>query len=98
MAKVGRNDPCPCGSGKKYKQCCVDKPAEQAPKAMRLGLPILLGLAAIGFAGLIWSSKGVVPGLIVGAGGLMIVGLVLLLRDPPSSTGGGDPGAINFGG
>ena len=21
-AKVGRNDPCPCGSGKKYKQCC----------------------------------------------------------------------------
>ncbi|QVL47005.1 MAG: SEC-C domain-containing protein [Thiocapsa sp.] len=21
--KVGRNDPCPCGSGKKYKKCCV---------------------------------------------------------------------------
>jgi hypothetical protein len=21
-AKVGRNDPCPCGSGKKFKQCC----------------------------------------------------------------------------
>jgi preprotein translocase subunit SecA len=21
MAKVGRNDPCPCGSGKKFKQC-----------------------------------------------------------------------------
>jgi hypothetical protein len=21
FAKVGRNDPCPCGSGKKYKQC-----------------------------------------------------------------------------
>jgi preprotein translocase subunit SecA len=21
MPKVGRNDPCPCGSGKKYKQC-----------------------------------------------------------------------------
>ncbi|MCA9105298.1 MAG: SEC-C domain-containing protein [Planctomycetales bacterium] len=21
--KVGRNDPCPCGSGKKYKQCCL---------------------------------------------------------------------------
>jgi preprotein translocase subunit SecA len=20
--KVGRNDPCPCGSGKKYKHCC----------------------------------------------------------------------------
>lgn len=22
MAKIGRNDPCPCGSGKKYKRCC----------------------------------------------------------------------------
>jgi uncharacterized protein YecA (UPF0149 family) len=23
--KVGRNDPCPCGSGKKYKNCCQNK-------------------------------------------------------------------------
>ena len=22
---IGRNDPCPCGSGKKYKQCCMRK-------------------------------------------------------------------------
>jgi len=25
MAKVSRNDPCPCGSGKKYKKCCGTK-------------------------------------------------------------------------
>lgn len=24
-AKIGRNDPCPCGSGKKYKKCCLNK-------------------------------------------------------------------------
>lgn len=24
-AEPGRNDPCPCGSGKKYKQCCLKK-------------------------------------------------------------------------
>ena len=24
-AKIGRNDPCPCGSGKKYKKCCYQK-------------------------------------------------------------------------
>ena len=24
--KVGRNDPCPCGSGKKYKRCCASSP------------------------------------------------------------------------
>ena len=23
--KIGRNDPCPCGSGKKYKHCCIGK-------------------------------------------------------------------------
>jgi len=23
--KIGRNEPCPCGSGKKYKKCCIDK-------------------------------------------------------------------------
>jgi tetratricopeptide (TPR) repeat protein len=25
MAKTGRNDPCPCGSGRKYKVCCLKK-------------------------------------------------------------------------
>jgi hypothetical protein len=28
LVKVGRNDPCPCGSGKKYKKCCLGKAAE----------------------------------------------------------------------
>ncbi|MBF4694123.1 SEC-C metal-binding domain-containing protein [Fusibacter ferrireducens] len=23
--RIGRNDPCPCGSGKKYKKCCLNK-------------------------------------------------------------------------
>ena len=27
IEKVGRNDPCPCGSGKKYKNCCLNKQA-----------------------------------------------------------------------
>ena len=30
--KIGRNDPCPCGSGKKYKHCC-GRPAAPAPPA-----------------------------------------------------------------
>jgi SEC-C motif len=24
-SKIGRNDPCPCGSGKKYKKCCANE-------------------------------------------------------------------------
>src|SRR6185503_2989928 len=27
--KVGRNDPCPCGSGRKYKKCCQESSGEQ---------------------------------------------------------------------
>lgn len=23
-SKIGRNDPCPCGSGRKYKKCCLN--------------------------------------------------------------------------
>ena len=23
--KIGRNEPCPCGSGRKYKKCCLNK-------------------------------------------------------------------------
>lgn len=31
QGKVGPNAPCPCGSGKKYKKCCRDKPEDERP-------------------------------------------------------------------
>lgn len=34
--KVGRNDPCPCGSGKKYKKCCAPQPEHQEPRGLNL--------------------------------------------------------------
>lgn len=39
--RPGRNDPCPCGSGKKYKHCC-------ASKQDRLSLATRLWFALIG--------------------------------------------------
>jgi hypothetical protein len=30
---VGRNEPCPCGSGRKYKHCCLDKDEAKARTA-----------------------------------------------------------------
>ncbi|MBS0308397.1 MAG: tetratricopeptide repeat protein [Proteobacteria bacterium] len=38
MNKIGRNDPCPCGSGKKYKQCCgsQEPAAAHAPSAQQI--------------------------------------------------------------
>jgi tetratricopeptide (TPR) repeat protein len=35
MAQVGRNQPCPCGSGKKYKRCCLAKDEAAASAALR---------------------------------------------------------------
>src|SRR4030067_3432079 len=29
--KIGRNDPCPCGSGRKYKNCCHDRQVAGKP-------------------------------------------------------------------
>ncbi|ULO06927.1 SEC-C domain-containing protein [Paenibacillus sp. 19GGS1-52] len=36
MSKVGRNDLCPCGSGKKYKKCCLDKESSAVESILRL--------------------------------------------------------------
>jgi tetratricopeptide (TPR) repeat protein len=38
MAKIGRNDPCACGSGKKYKKCCMAND-EAAARAARPAPP-----------------------------------------------------------
>ena len=35
MTKLGRNAPCPCGSGKKYKRCCLSR----QPQAEQASLP-----------------------------------------------------------
>lgn len=36
LVKVGRNDLCPCGSGKKYKRCCIDKESSVMESLLRL--------------------------------------------------------------
>jgi hypothetical protein len=48
MSKPGRNDPCPCGSGRKYKRCCLGREAEHDAFAAALeghALPLLSRLA-----------------------------------------------------
>ena len=50
MSKIGRNDPCPCGSARKYKQCCL-APAQvavapPATRPARVDLRQLTGRAA----------------------------------------------------
>lgn len=50
--KPGRNDPCPCGSGEKYKRCCFETAAEQSRSpgtwiAIAVGILSVLGTVAI---------------------------------------------------
>jgi len=45
MAKVGRNHPCPCGSGKKYKHCCLARDeaaatADREQQQHRIAAPV----------------------------------------------------------
>lgn len=43
MAKLGRNDPCSCGSGKKFKKCCYGKQQQERPAAVQPGQLTLSG-------------------------------------------------------
>ena len=47
--KIGRNDPCPCGSGKKYKKCCLskDEAARQKTRASQVAASLQREEAAI---------------------------------------------------
>jgi hypothetical protein len=48
-SKVGRNDPCPCGSGRKFKQCCAAKQRGMS-LSVRLALLAAAGLLIAGVA------------------------------------------------
>ena len=51
MVKAGRNDKCPCGSGKKYKQCCADKETRSWTGRVMMGMVLVMLLGAV-FAGI----------------------------------------------
>ena len=39
---TGRNDPCPCGSGRKYKRCCLNRQADTP-----MPYKVLIGLGGV---------------------------------------------------
>ncbi len=48
MTKVGRNDPCPCGSGKKFKTCCLGKHAGQDTFGQKLLMWVVIAILGLG--------------------------------------------------
>lgn len=97
MKTVSRNDPCPCGSGKKYKHCHLGKSTVEA-KSPGFIIPVILAVAGVVLGIYVAFTKGAGAGISIGAGTLILVGLFVMLRNPPPPGKGGDPGAINFGG
>lgn len=95
-AEISRNAPCPCGSGRKYKHCCIGGPI--ATSRTKLRLLFLLAVAII-VAGAWWAAYwwGLrVGGIIAIAGLATLVGYVIL-RNPPPSRGRTGADRIDFG-
>jgi hypothetical protein len=59
--KIGRNDPCPCGSGQKHKHCCLDK--KRSPSIyQKLLLAVVILILAGGLIRAFVSFRGLEPG------------------------------------
>lgn len=95
MASIARNDPCPCGSGDKYKRCCMRSGGAEKQRKNQIlgGLAAAIILVALAVAIFVGTSSGITTGGV----GLAIVGGYWLFTDPPKPRSGGSPGAINFG-
>ncbi|MEW6319528.1 MAG: SEC-C metal-binding domain-containing protein [Acidobacteriota bacterium] len=64
MSKAGRNDLCPCGSGKKYKKCCAGKQQNAGTNWLLVGLvaAAVAGALALGFQSVTDEQVGPGPG------------------------------------
>ena len=64
VSRVGRNEPCPCGSGKKYKQCCERKQRRLSPTAWLAiagAAAAVLAALVIGFSSANRAAGGICP-------------------------------------
>jgi SEC-C motif-containing protein len=65
MPRPGRNDACPCGSGKKFKQCCASKKDRMSPAliavliagAILAVIVIISNVRQSSDAGRVWSPE-----------------------------------------
>ncbi len=96
--KTGRNSPCPCGSGKKHKQCCLGK-VEIVQEQARIGMSLAVGFFGLVGGGVLWFFKGLSFGMAGAAASVIIAAAVYVFRDPnpPRGGSGSDSSAINFG-
>ena len=91
----GRNAPCPCGSGKKYKVCCLNASATQDRRFQRImSITVILSIVAGIIVAFNFTPKN---GILTTLGILIVVFLIVTLTKPPPSRGKGGGDQINFG-
>lgn len=86
---TSRNDLCPCGSGQKYKKCCLGAPDPKAVRRSKILLYGTLALVLVTVATYVLAGRGVASAVGLGSFGL-VIGYVLA-GGPPPSTGKGAP-------
>jgi len=69
---TSRNDLCPCGSGKKYKKCCLGAPDPKAVRRSRILLYGTLALLLVTVATFMLAGRGVGSAVGLGSFGLVI--------------------------
>ncbi|NOQ46854.1 MAG: hypothetical protein GQ559_09325 [Desulfobulbaceae bacterium] len=57
MGKIGRNQPCPCGSGKKFKHCCLHNTRQPAAPKEQIKVTLMAEIAKIQQAALAKKEK-----------------------------------------
>ena len=66
MSRTGRNDVCPCGSGKKFKRCCASRKGALSPALLALVIAAAIVTAIVvsvsnartsGGSGRVWSPE-----------------------------------------
>ena len=95
MGTAARNDPCPCGSGLKYKQCCLKTGGVHQKRRRRQAQWV--AVAAVVAAIVVAVVFGTGAGVAVGLAGVLVAGALVFFSSPPPPRSGGSPGAINFG-
>jgi hypothetical protein len=98
MDAVARNEPCPCGSGRKYKHCCMNKSrvVETARRNARL-IGLGVGLAVVAVVLMAVGRARIGAAIVLGA---VMIALVLIAGGGPARPGGtgrGEGSAIDFG-
>jgi hypothetical protein len=97
MAAVARNEPCPCGSGKKYKHCCLQKEVHRAGFDKNVGILMAAAALVVSIA-VVFIRDSTQDGVLAGLSAGLIVGLYFTVFKPPPGRGGkGDAAGISFG-